>query len=96
MGKGNLCRLLKIKIAKFWPEYKSDYSVVITNYWKSRHELLVVKQIFLKESKSVISRKLQKEMLQKIHEDHLGIEKCKQQACKVMYWPRINNNIINW
>ncbi|CAM4566952.1 unnamed protein product [Caretta caretta] len=34
-------------------------------------------------------------MLQKSHEDHLGIEKCKQRAREVPYWPQINHDITN-
>lgn len=32
-------------------------------------------------------------MLGKIHEGHLGEEKCKRRACEVMYWPKMNQDI---
>ncbi|RXN14474.1 Retrotransposable element Tf2 type 1 [Labeo rohita] len=36
---------------------------------------------------------MRKEMLHKVHEGHLGEEKCKRRAHEVMYWPRINHDI---
>ena len=32
-------------------------------------------------------------MLEKIHESHLGMEKCKARARAVMYWPGMANDI---
>ena len=34
-------------------------------------------------------------LVKKIHEGHLGIEKCQARARQVMYWPNINNDIEN-
>uniref|UniRef100_A0A3Q2Z869 Gypsy retrotransposon integrase-like protein 1 n=2 Tax=Hippocampus comes TaxID=109280 RepID=A0A3Q2Z869_HIPCM len=34
-------------------------------------------------------------MLEKIHEGHLGIEKCKKRARQLMFWPRMNQDIAN-
>lgn len=46
-----------------------------------------------KGSKIVIPKSLRKEMLQKIHKGHLGIEKYKKRAREVMYWPQINKDV---
>ena len=35
------------------------------------------------------------EMLQKLHEGHLGMEKCKARAREVMYWPNMTRDIDN-
>ena len=32
-------------------------------------------------------------MLQKTHTGHMGIEKCRQRARQVMYWPGMNQSI---
>jgi hypothetical protein len=39
-----------------------------------------------KENKIVVPTSLQKEMLDKIHESHLGIVKCKSRARDVLFW----------
>ena len=65
----------------------------IQDYWMSRAELPVVDDIVFKGNKIVIPMTLSKEMLQKIHEGHLGEEKFKRRACEVVYWPRMNQEI---
>lgn len=84
---------LKSTVQKGWPENKKDCPVQIQDYWNCRAELTVVDDIVLKGSKYVIPSSLRKQMLQKIHEGHLGEVKCKRRAREVMYWPRINLDI---
>ena len=43
--------------------------------------------------KIVIPSSLQKEMKERIHQGHLGIEKCRARAGQIMYWPDINADI---
>lgn len=84
---------LKSTILKGWPGNKKDCPVKIHNYWNCRAELTVVDDIVMKGSKFIIPSSLHKQMLQKIHEGHLGEVKCKRRAREVMYWPRINQDI---
>ena len=43
--------------------------------------------LIFREEKLVIPTSMQSEMLTKLYESHLGMEKCKARACSVMYWP---------
>ena len=38
---------------------------------------------------------MRKELLQRIHQGHMGIEKSKQRARDVLYWPGMNSQISN-
>ena len=84
---------LKRTAQKGWPENKKDCPVKIQDYWNCRAGLTVMDDIVLKGSKFVIPSSLRKQMLQKLHEGHLGEVKCKRRAREVMYWPRINQDI---
>ncbi len=91
--KDEIMKELKVAIQEGWPEEKKDCPVRIRDYWACRSELTVVDGIIFKGSKFVIPVSLRKEMPNKIHERHLGEEKCKRRAREVMYWPRINLDI---
>ena len=41
----------------------------------------------------VVPSTLQSNMLDLIHESHLGIEKCKARARELLYWPRMLQQI---
>ena len=47
----------------------------------------------MKGERVIVPTSLRKEMKARIHEGHLGIEKCKARARDSMYWPGINNEI---
>ena len=34
-------------------------------------------------------------MFKRIHENHLGIEKSKQRACNILYWPNMNAQLTD-
>lgn len=78
-----------------WPDKKCVCPEIIREYWDIRSELSVVNGLMMKGCKLVIPHSLRKLMISKIHEGHLGIEKCKQRAREVMYWPRMYQDISN-
>ena len=62
-------------------------------YFKFRSELSIAEGIMSKGDKLVIPSSLQKEMKERIHQGHLGKEKCKARARQGMYWPNIYADI---
>ncbi|RXN33948.1 Retrotransposable element Tf2 type 1 [Labeo rohita] len=62
-------------------------------YYNIRTELSMVKGILLRQNRIVIPQSLRQEMLKRLHEGHLGAEKCKRRARTVIYWPGINTDI---
>ena len=76
-----------------WPESKRQCPVEIAEYWNVRSELSEADGIIFKGTKIVVPNAMRKVVLGKIHEGHLGIEKCKKRAREVIYWPRINVDI---
>lgn len=92
-NKDETLKQLRQIIRNGWPDVKQNCSPETAEYWNYRAELSEVGDIIYKGSKIVIPKSLRKEMLKRIHEGHLGIEKCKKRAREVMFWPRINQDV---
>jgi len=75
-----------------WPETKSQTPANIQIYWNVRDQLSEVEGV-LKNDRIIVPSSMRKEMLQRIHQGHMGIEKSKRQARDVLYWPGMNSQI---
>lgn len=80
-------QLLAEVIVTGFPETRTECPKEISEYWNIRTELSLCDGIIMKTDRIVIPVTLRKEMLTKIHTGHLGIEKCRNRAKQVMYWP---------
>lgn len=47
----------------------------------------------VKGTQIVVPTSMRSQMLQLVHEGHLGIEKCKRCVREVLYWPNMNSDI---
>ena len=75
--------------------WESDHAQSLKPYYHFRGDITEIDGVLVKGPKVIITKTLQCDMLKKIHEGHLGIEKCQARARQVMYWPNINNDIEN-
>ena len=80
-------------ICKGWPDYKRDTPIRTRQYWPIRDELHVIEGLVFKGEKLVMPTGMRREMLTKLHESHLGMEKCKARARSIMYWPGMGHDI---
>nr|XP_037291669.1 uncharacterized protein K02A2.6-like [Rhipicephalus microplus] len=58
-------------------------------------ELTEVQGIVLKGTKVIIPKAMRAKILGRIHEGHLGINKCKARARRLVFWPGLNGGIEN-
>ena len=86
-------RKLKDVIRDGWSEVKYDLPQNVREYWNFRNELSEADGIILKGENIVISTTMRKQMLMKLHESHLGIEKTKKLAREYIFWPGMNAQI---
>ena len=86
-------QMIQALIAKGWPGYKSDTPISTRQYWPIQDELHVVEGLVFRGEKLVIPASMRSEMLIKLHESHLGMEKCKARARSIMYWPGMGRDI---
>lgn len=64
-----------------------------SQFYHVRGDLSCVDGLLLKKERIVIPRALRQDILNRIHEGHLGIEKCKRRARESVYWPGLNKDI---
>lgn len=62
-------------------------------YFPTRAELCLCNGMLMRKKRIVIPVSMRQDMLRRIHEGHLGIEKCKRRARQAAYWPGINMHI---
>ena len=63
-----------------WSKSKKDVPHALRQYWDYRDELSSVDGLLFKAQRLIVTHSWRKEMLDRIHESHQGIVKCKQRA----------------
>ena len=76
-----------------WPEFREDVKLAARNLYAVRGELSGWDGILIKGERIVIPYSMQKEVLEKIHEGHQGIAKCRERARQTVWWPQISREI---
>ncbi|KAI8511855.1 hypothetical protein Bbelb_109550 [Branchiostoma belcheri] len=84
---------LKGTIKEGWPDTKDKCDPQIAEYWNHRDELTVHDDVIFKGQKILVPRSMRKEMLDILHEGHLGQEKTKARARDILFWPGLNAQI---
>ena len=86
---------ISIYLKKGWPNSKKDIDKDLQPYYAVRFELFEVDGLIFKNKRILIPKVLRRQMLQNIHEGHLGIQSCQEMARGSIYWPNINHDIFN-
>ncbi len=84
---------LKDVVHHGWPEYPNECPQDLKEFWNFREYLSVENGLILKGHKLVIPSKLRPQMLQIIHQGHMGTEKCLLRARDSLFWPGISRDI---
>ena len=61
--------------------------------WDVRDELSELKGIILRGERILIPTSMPKEMLERIHQGHMGEEKSRRRARDVLHWPVMDSEI---
>jgi transposase InsO family protein len=78
-----------------WPTDRNKIEDCLKPYWTFRDEIHIIDDLVFKGNCLVIPQSLRSEMLNLIHEGHMGIERCRNQVKNVLFWPNITNDIKN-
>lgn len=91
--KDNECGWLIQYITNGWPKNRNDVNENVKLFWPYREQLHYTGGIIFKGDRVFIPGLLRKEMLSRVHEGHLGIERCKRRAREVMFWPGLCEDV---
>ena len=89
----DVCRQLVNIMRTGWPETRGQLPQAIRPYWEHRDEMSVYNKIIMRGERVLIPEKKRKDVLQNLHQHHLGITKTKQLARDTVYWPQMNAQI---
>ena len=86
-------QMLKKVIMEGWPCDKALLPKCVTPYFNYRDELTVQDGILLRGERIIIPASLRREMKDKIHAGHSGINSCLRRAREFLFWPNISAEI---
>ncbi len=75
-----------------WPD-KSQLQGELRHYWPDRAVLTVHDGLLLRGTRLVIPFVLQGDVLQRLHEGHLGVTKCRGRAKQTVWWPGLSSQL---
>jgi len=87
-----VCKKLRMFCQEEWP-IKDKLTSSLKLYWSERASLAVVNNLLVKDSRIVIPSAMRLEVLDKLHEGHQGITKCRARAKGAVWWPGLSREI---
>ena len=89
---GTLQKLRRV-ITNGWPRELADVEAEVKPYFSYRDELTTQDGIILRGDRIVIPTSLRKEVTQKAHARHMGINACIRRARDLVFWPGMSKEI---
>ena len=86
-------QMLRGIILRGWPESREEVPECARPYFDVRHELTFQDEMIFKGQQLVVPAALRRELLEKTHATHVGIEGCIRRARDTLYWPRMSTEI---
>ena len=78
--------------SKGWPD-KSRLQGALKPYWPERNEMTIQQGLLMKSNRLVIPMSMRLDVLDRIHEAHQGITKCRERAKASVWWPGLSKQL---
>ena len=75
-----------------WPD-RSRLTGSLHPYWPERSELTILQGLLMKGNRLVIPVSMRLDVLDRIHEAHQGITKCRERAKASVWWPGLSKQL---
>ena len=76
-----------------WPTHKQDVWLAAREFFGVRNELSVCDGLLLRGDRTVIPFSMRSEILERIHDGHMGIGKSRKRANQAVWWPGMSRDI---
>jgi len=87
------CGRLVNYINNGWPQYPADLTNEDRIFFQYRGELTIQNGLITKANRIYVTPDMRHELLDKIHEGHFGVVKCRSRAKESIWWPGISTQI---
>ena len=87
-------REVKRYVFNGWPDNKINPPKELTPCYQFPADLSVINGLLYKEDRVIIPYIMRKNIKKKLHQGHLGVEKCVARARQTVFWPGINAEIV--
>ena len=89
-----VCRQLRMYVEEVWPE-KHRLHGALQLFWPYCADMTIVDGFLMFGPRIFILSSLRLQMLDRIHEGHQGIQKCRARAQESIWWPGISQQIYD-
>ena len=86
-------QLLKHYVSGGWPKHAVNVPLKVKAFYTHRDHLTVSQGLVLYNNRMVIPWSMRTEILERIHDSHQGIVKCRERAKCSVWWPGISKTI---
>ncbi|UYV62145.1 K02A2.6-like [Cordylochernes scorpioides] len=82
----SLCSQLAKYCMSGWPKNKREVDPALRGYWQFQEDLTYQNGLLLRGQRILIPKSLRKDILEKLHQGHFGINKCRSRAKESVWW----------
>lgn len=94
-AEDEICKTIKMYCYEGWPA-KDTIDGPVKIYWQYQSLLSVENDLLLYGTRIVIPSSLRLQILDIIHDNHQGINKCRSRANQSVWWPGLSRDILDF
>jgi transposase InsO family protein len=87
---------LKQTIQDGWPDSRTKCHQTILEFWNHRDELSCCDNLIFRGQTIVIPRSVRHDIIESVHQSHLGVEKTVRRAKDALFWPGMTKEITDF
>lgn len=76
-----------------WPEHARDVHPLVRDFHAFKSELSETDGLLTRGNRIIIPESLRGEIIERIHEGHLGLTKCRERAQTSVWWPGLSSEL---